>query len=130
MLLSRKRELESHFGVALSDCQQPAFLSYEAGNFFHRHQDNTYAADLPEFIHRRKVSVVVFLNDHCHEDRAETFSGGELTFYGLLNDSRLADKGIPLKCREGLLIAFRSDVKHEVRPVTRGERYTIVTWFY
>jgi SM-20-related protein len=29
----------------------------------------------------------------------------------------------------GLLVAFRSDVLHEVEAVTHGERYSIVSWF-
>jgi predicted 2-oxoglutarate/Fe(II)-dependent dioxygenase YbiX len=28
----------------------------------------------------------------------------------------------------GWLVAFRSDVRHEVRPVKRGERYSAVSW--
>ena len=127
---ARKQQLETHFRMPLTDCIQPAFLAYKTGDFFHRHPDNTQEADLPESIKRRKVSVVVFLNDNNSEDLPGTFAGGELTFYGLLNDPRLEDKGFPVKCKQGLLIAFRSDVQHEVRPVTRGERFSIVTWFY
>jgi SM-20-related protein len=130
LLLARKEELESHFNVVLTDCQQPAFLAYKMGDFFHRHPDNTHEANLPLSIKRRKISVVVFLNDNAAQDVPETFSGGELTFYGLLNDPRLGDKGIPVQSRQGLLIAFPSHVKHEVRPVTRGERFSIVSWFY
>ncbi len=37
--------------------------------------------------------------------------------------------GFALEAEPGLLIAFRSDTSHEVRPVTFGERFTIVTWF-
>jgi SM-20-related protein len=29
----------------------------------------------------------------------------------------------------GLLIAFRSEMLHEVEPVTSGERVTIVSWY-
>jgi SM-20-related protein len=30
----------------------------------------------------------------------------------------------------GALIAFPSEMLHEVTPITRGERFTIVSWFY
>ena len=129
-LLSVRSDLENHFGVQLKDCIYPAFLSYRVGDFFHRHPDNTGNADLPESIKRRKVSVVVFLNDHDEQNSPETFAGGELTFYGLMSDPRLENKGLPLRSKAGLLVAFRSDLKHEVRPVTHGERFTVVSWFY
>jgi predicted 2-oxoglutarate/Fe(II)-dependent dioxygenase YbiX len=29
-----------------------------------------------------------------------------------------------------MLVAFRSDVLHQVSPVTKGERFTIVSWFF
>jgi predicted 2-oxoglutarate/Fe(II)-dependent dioxygenase YbiX len=34
-----------------------------------------------------------------------------------------------LKPEEGLLIAFSARMMHEVQPVTRGNRYSIVTWY-
>jgi predicted 2-oxoglutarate/Fe(II)-dependent dioxygenase YbiX len=30
---------------------------------------------------------------------------------------------------EGLLVAFRAETLHEVRPVTHGVRFSVVTWF-
>jgi SM-20-related protein len=124
-------QLEKHFDVKLSGCVPPRFLVYHIGDFFLRHPDNTMQPDLPESIKNRKVSVIVFLNDNDEEGtQSETFSGGTLNFYGLLPDARLKNRSIPLKCKEGLLVAFRSDLHHEVRPVTRGERYSVVTWFF
>ncbi|HEX8242741.1 MAG TPA: hypothetical protein VF541_04585, partial [Longimicrobium sp.] len=38
-LMERKAELEAHFGVALSECEEPQFLRYEEGDFFVPHQD-------------------------------------------------------------------------------------------
>jgi SM-20-related protein len=37
--------------------------------------------------------------------------------------------GLPLDARAGLLIAFRSEVFHEVQPVTHGQRLSVVGWF-
>jgi predicted 2-oxoglutarate/Fe(II)-dependent dioxygenase YbiX len=38
--------------------------------------------------------------------------------------------GLPLAGEAGLLIAFPSHLVHSVSPVTAGERYTLVTWFF
>jgi SM-20-related protein len=68
---------------------------------------------------------VLFLNGEGGADQPSSYGGGQLTFYGLMGD-RL---GLPLAGRPGLLVAFRSDLVHAVTPVTRGERYTVVSWF-
>jgi predicted 2-oxoglutarate/Fe(II)-dependent dioxygenase YbiX len=75
------------------------------------------------------VSVVVFLNAQATHPVEETFEGGALAFYGLMKAPGMEHAGIPLEPEAGLLVAFRSDVMHEVSPVTRGERYTLVSWF-
>jgi len=38
--------------------------------------------------------------------------------------------GLPLAGETGLLIAFPAHVVHSVSPVTAGERYTVVSWFF
>ena len=58
-----------------------------------------------------------------------TIAGGSLTFYGLMKAPGMEKAGMPLAPEAGLLVAFRSDIMHEVNPVTRGERYTLVSWF-
>jgi SM-20-related protein len=45
------------------------------------------------------------------------------------HDASGARPGLPLSGEPGLLVAFDSAMVHGVTPVTRGERYTIVTWF-
>jgi predicted 2-oxoglutarate/Fe(II)-dependent dioxygenase YbiX len=52
-----------------------------------------------------------------------------LTFYGLLPGPAWERIGFPLRGEEGLLVAFRSEILHEVTAVRQGDRYTIVTWF-
>jgi predicted 2-oxoglutarate/Fe(II)-dependent dioxygenase YbiX len=44
--------------------------------------------------------------------------------YGLLGEKH----GIPISGEPGLLIGFRADTVHEVRPVTRGRRYAVLSW--
>lgn len=128
-LSQQKSALENHFGLSLTDCEPPQFLLYQPGDFFVRHQDgNTNQLDF-DHLRIRRISVVVFLNDSCEEEKADTFSGGSLNFYG--RDYTLANRpsDFSLKGETGLLIAFSADMVHEVAPVTRGHRFTIITWF-
>lgn len=127
-VLAIKQDLEKHFGLALHGCQKPQFLGYGPGDFYRRHRDLASDEDAPEPMKERKVSVIIFLNGENEEAGGDTYSGGSLNFFGLMNDPRLKNHGFPLRGSEGLLIAFGADVIHEVRPVTRGERFSIVTW--
>jgi SM-20-related protein len=81
-------------------------------------------------VRERQVSAVIFLNSAAEARGPESYSGGALTFYGLIDGPCWRGYGFPLVGEQGLLIAFRSDVLHEVTVVTRGERYSIVTWFF
>lgn len=119
----------SHFGLSLKDCEPPQFLRYEEGDFFVRHQDGD--TDQIEFDHLRvrKVSVVIFLNRGAAAAAVETFGGGELLIYRSNTETGAEPLIFPIPGEPGLLVAFRSDTVHEVTPVTRGERYTIVSWF-
>jgi SM-20-related protein len=128
-LLAIRPQLETHFGVTLNGCRAPVFLSYSVGEFFRPHEDTSDDPDLQEGVKLRKVSAVVFINSNA-EDGPQTFSGGALVFYGLFPDTpELKSRGFPLKPEEGLLIAFSARMMHEVQPVTRGNRYSIVTWY-
>lgn len=66
---------------------------------------------------------MLFLNDQA------SFEGGDLRLYGLLGDERWRGVGIPIPAKSGRLIAFRTELVHEVRKVTLGERYTVVSWY-
>lgn len=111
--------LARHFDVGLAACEAPAFLVYGPGDFYVMHVDGD--ATVP-----RKVSVVVFLNGENDSD--EQYEGGALTFHGLAADPVMGRFGLPLQSRTGLLVAFASGVRHEVRPVVSGQRYSIVSW--
>ncbi len=128
-LLDMRTPLGQHFGVGLSDCQGPTFLTYKPGDFFEPHRDSSEKPDAPENVRRRRVSVVIFLSDEEEGERPGEYAGGSLGIYGLLKDPRYKHIGIPLKGRAGLLVAFRSEVFHQVTPVTRGERHTVVGWY-
>ena len=63
----------------------------------------------------REVSMVALLSD------PEDFEGGDLTFMF----------GMTPKLKKGSIVAFPSNFvyAHRVTPVTRGTRYSLVTWF-
>ena len=108
-LLTIREAAGAHFNIALDEVEAPQFLAYRVGDFFVRHADRDRAGS-----NRRAVSVIVFVNDD--------YEGGGLKFIG-------DDVAITITPTAGQLIAFRSDVLHEVEPVTRGLRFTVVSWF-
>jgi SM-20-related protein len=119
ILVDLMPELSAHFEVPLQKYEEPQFLRYGPGAFFTAHRDRPNSAHLETS--DRKISLVIFLNDD--------FEGGELTFYGLIDQPAFANAGLPCDAAPGLAIAFRSETLHEVTPVTSGQRFTIVTWY-
>ena len=129
-LLKAVPGLAKHFGRGLVGMQAPQFLLYREGDFFRAHPDDSKEPEAPDFVRQRSVSAVVFLNGATPGEPAG-YSGGSLTFYGLMDDSVSGENvGLPLAGETGLLIAFPSHLVHSVSPVTAGERYTLVTWFF
>lgn len=129
-LLAIMPEVAGHFGVTLTGCQTPRRVRYLEGDFYQPHVDMVAHENAPEEIRERKVSLVIFLNDEDDEPGTDSYCGGGLTFYGLVDDPVWVAFGLPLIGERGLLIAFRPDILHEVKPVTHGERYTVTSWFF
>jgi len=123
-------QVAEQLGVELSGVQTPQFLMYREGDFFRRHRDSNPDAVAAKFARERQVSAVVFLNGESSEPAPDSYEGGALTLYGLMEDRDGGSIGLPVTGETGSLIAFPSDMMHEVTPVSRGERYTVVTWFY
>ena len=124
-LVSRQAELERHFGIALTECEIPQFLRYEKGDFFVPHQDGNTSLIFDDSRFRR-VSVVVSLSSWSAQPEPGTYDGGALVVHG---PHAIPSGRVRLTPSPGTLIAFRAETTHEVTPVTRGERYTIVSWF-
>lgn len=121
-------DLETHFRISLSrKCHGPDFLIYRPGGFYRPHCDASEGS--PDHIKARRVSVIVFLNGQSQEPDSDTFGGGGLTFYGLMDGPEWSKCAFTLNPALGLLVAFRSDILHEAQPVSFGKRYVIATWF-
>jgi PKHD-type hydroxylase len=63
---------------------------------------------------QRKLSISILLSDPSE------FEGGELQFKGM-EDRKILTK-------QGSIVVFPSFVEHRVTPVTKGVRYSAVTW--
>ena len=127
-LMALKGTLERHFRATTSGIRWPQFLVYREGDFFRPHADSSAADDAPSVSTGRRVSIVIFLNGEGDPADDESYAGGSLTFYGLMHDARADDRGFPVTGETGLLVAFPSQLVHSVTPVTRGMRFTIVSW--
>jgi predicted 2-oxoglutarate/Fe(II)-dependent dioxygenase YbiX len=73
--------LQEKFGVSLGCFEPPTFLVYRPRGFHQAHHDAE--PDASEEIARRKVSVVVFLNNQSEEPQEGTYGGGSLVLGGL-----------------------------------------------
>jgi SM-20-related protein len=119
-------ELKQHFDTRLDNLQTPQFLRYKRGDFFRPHQDSSNYSGHGIGLRSRSVSAVLFLNSQSKFPEPECFCGGELCLYF---PHRLPEPLLRIRAEAGLLVAFRSSVIHEVRPVTHGERYNVVAWY-
>jgi SM-20-related protein len=124
-LIEHKGAIEEHFGITFSECEEPQFLRYKAGDFFVAHQDGNTPLILDQS-RLRRVSVVIFLSRQSSEPAPNAYGGGALTFHGPYSNPSVR---IPVAADPGTLVAFRAEMTHEVVPVTHGERYTIVSWY-
>ena len=127
-LLDCMGRIGSHFGVELSECEDPQFLRYKKGDFFVAHQDgNTGLLRLDT--ERRRISTVILLGRESEtpEPGPNVYCGGSLVFTNLNAPPERAN--FRMTAVPGTLIAFRSETTHEVTPVTHGERLSIVSWY-
>ena len=103
----------NHFGfegMRLTEIGQ--FTHYPTGGFYDWHMDNDVLGKHQPPV--RKISMTLLLSPE-HE-----FEGGELEFM---------QKGKTAKPKQGQAIFFASWLQHRVKPVTRGERKSLVRWF-
>ena len=103
--IQKYRELFPHCHIEQDSGYE--LLRYREGEFYTQHVDSFTAKP-------RTVSCTFALND--------AYEGGTFAFF----DNTL---GYTLSKGSALLFPSNFMYPHEVRPVTRGVRYSVVTWF-
>ncbi len=107
--------------MTLGRREGPGFIRYPDGGYYRIHRDRGADPDWPDAA-RRAASVVIFLNSSGRASGGD-FDGGVLRLFS-------PDGEVDVVPEAGLLVAFRSDVAHEVTRVHGGTRDSIVDWFY
>ena len=103
----------NHFGFEGMQLTEPGqFTHYPTGGFYEWHMDNDVLGKHQPPV--RKISMTLLLSD------PSTFEGGELEFM---------QSGKTAKLKQGQAIFFASWLQHRGKPVTKGERYSLVMWF-
>lgn len=119
--------LEQRFGCEVSHLTAITALLYGPGDHFAAHSDGGYDDEAPPEVRRRRISLVVALNDGERD-----FSGGELHFFpGFAPPdaaSAPSEQVLRVRSEAGLLIAFASPMTHQVVPVIEGRRYSLALW--
>ncbi len=120
--------LQKYFDIPVKTIEEPQFLWYRPGDFFVAHQDGNTKLIQLESDRLRRISLSIFLNHQVtdgqgNDELPEGYSGGSLVF-----TDRFTGERRELSGEAGKLVAFRSELTHEVTPVRHGERFAIVTW--
>lgn len=102
----------AEWGYSLGSQEQTQLGRYKSTD--EGHYDWHMDSSPPQNGIQRKLSCVILLNDPSE------FEGGVLQFKGM-EDRNVLDK-------QGSIIVFPSFIEHKVTPVTKGVRYSAVTW--
>ena len=103
----------NHFGFdGVRITEQAQYTHYPVGGFYDWHTDNDIVGKAEPPV--RKISMTLLLSP------PNEFEGGEL---------ELMDKNKVVKLVQGQAVLFASFIPHRVKPVTRGERKSLVMWF-
>jgi len=108
----------ANWNFNVDSCEAMQITRYKKNGHYDFHFDgNGFTAyNMPnnKFLHAktRKLSMTIVLN--------EDYEGGEFEFF---DSKRL------IKEKTGTVIVFPSYMVHKVRPVTKGIRYSLVSWF-
>tara|TARA_B100000809_G_scaffold218686_1_gene225462 strand:+ start:106 stop:612 length:507 start_codon:yes stop_codon:yes gene_type:complete len=106
-LLSGSHEANKNYGFNITQVKEISILKYDTGDFYSKHIDmSAHDSD-------RKLSVIIPLSND--------YEGGDTFFFTNEN---------PIKMPKGANIAtfFPSYIVHEVTEVTKGVRYSLVSW--
>jgi len=101
-----------HYNLSDEDKELAQISKYSVGEFYGEHRDFGKNDNLT-----RKLSLTVQLSDE------NSYEGGDLILY----NGSIRNKGSRGK---GSVIVFDSRVYHEITPITRGVRYSLVKWYH
>ena len=108
-----KKSNGNHFGFeGMQITEQAQYTEYPEGGFYDWHVDNDVECSKEPPV--RKISMTCLLS---HESE---FEGGDLE---IVSEDKVA------KLKQGQAIFFASFIRHRVKPVTRGNRKSLVMWF-
>ena len=109
----------AEWGFDISSAESYQIAKYDVGDYYKPHLDSIgtqstrWIAKDNSHLHNktRKISMSLILNDG--------FEGGDLEIFGVPTP----------KLETGSMIFFPSFIAHEVTPVTKGTRHSLVMWF-
>ena len=103
-------------GMQMQEAGQ--YSEYSKGDFYNWHMDiGINAIPVPPV---RKISLSLLLND------PKEFEGGELEIFSRAGDT---NDNFVFKLKQGQALFFASFHVHRVKPITSGNRKSLVMWF-
>ena len=117
---------EAGWKYNIQNAEAMQITKYEKGGFYGFHTDGRgdhlsvwNTPDQPQIDgYVRKLSMTIPLN--------EDFEGGEFQF-AIYSNEKCEIETVEMSM--GSIIVFPSFLEHRVKPVTKGIRYSVVTWF-
>lgn len=106
----------------------PKVCSYLPGGYFRAHTDRSVDSRDLKRVRRRSLSMVCLLNDHRPRSGLPGYDGGTLVLHVPRPDGSVEALNMPAAA--GAVVAFRSELMHEVRPVRSGVRWSAVGWMF
>ena len=118
--------VEAGWQYDIKSAESSQVTRYKKGGFYNFHKDGNgchmakYNNPSNAFVHDhvRKLSMTVLLN--------ESFEGGAFEFASYGKEDCIIT---PLEMKQGDIVVFPSCMEHRVAPITKGIRYSLVTWF-
>ena len=99
---------------SITGINQIDLLHYKSGGHYDFHKDIGEGNSQ----HERKVSCIAQLSD------PDDYEGGDFVLAG--EDISIDEKAV--RRRQGTLILFDSRSSHQITPITKGERYSLIAW--
>lgn len=117
-IMKKIKEVNSdNFDYLLTFMEMLQFTEYDEKNegMYTKHDDAGHKEHIDNSVDIRKLSFSIQLSDE------KDYEGGELILYN--------DEGFKKMSKtKGSIIFFSSNIEHEVKPVTKGKRYSLVGW--